>query len=227
MLECVQTVIVALADAVSIPACAACDAHLSAAAVFCAPCAATIVEGAVQVPSAGITTLGAAAQYGGAVATALNRLKHRDRPDLARPLGHLVRRFFREFACPNVDLIVPVPLHKSRLAERRYNQSGLLARELARELTAVTSFDTLERILPTTSQQGLSARARRDNVADAFRVRAAAVRAGTLQGRSVLLVDDVCTTGATLAACAQQLRRSGATSVHAQVVAVRSLRNSA
>lgn len=154
----------------------------------------------------------AATQYGGAVATAINKLKHRDRPDLARPLGDLVRRRWRTASAP---WVVPVPLHPLRLAERGYNQSALLARAMAKGGSAKVRFDVLRRRLPTASQQGLSASARRRNVADAFELTA------DVRGRRVVLVDDVCTTGATLAACAQVMFDGGAAEVGAQVVARR------
>ena len=105
------------------------------------------------------------------------------------------------------DAVVPVPLHRSRRRERGFNQAELLARGVARKINAPVS-DTLEVVRNTRDQVELSAAARRANVARAYRARGPA--AGT-----VLLVDDVVTTGATMSACADTLVRAGAREVHA------------
>jgi ComF family protein len=105
------------------------------------------------------------------------------------------------------DVIVPVPLHWRRLWQRRYNQSALLAKRLARGKSL--ALFALTRIRSTPSQgEMVSAKARRRNVRGAFEVEP---RYHTLlAGKSVLLIDDVLTTGATVAACARALKRAGA-----------------
>jgi ComF family protein len=185
--------------------CAACDVPVAAAGAFCAACAATIE------PAARGDAVLAFGSYGGALATALNRLKHEDRPDLARPLGALLAQAAagQPSGC---DALVPVPLHAQRLAERGYNQAALLA--AASGLGAVRH-DLLVRALATTRQQGQSARARARNVVGAFTV----PRPARVLGLRLVLVDDVCTTGATLAACREALCAAGAAAVHALVVA--------
>ncbi len=105
------------------------------------------------------------------------------------------------------DAIVPVPLHRSRLRRRGFNQSELMARSLAEKLGTTVS-DTLEVMRRTRDQIKLSATARRENVRGAFRAR------GPVRGK-VLLVDDVFTTGATLSACAETLTQAGASEVRA------------
>ena len=105
------------------------------------------------------------------------------------------------------DAIVPVPLHRSRLKERGFNQAELLARGIAHRLSVPLS-DTLQAVRSTRDQVKLSAAERRANVADAFSARTSA------RGK-VLLVDDVFTTGATTNACAVALLRAGADKVHA------------
>jgi ComF family protein len=104
--------------------------------------------------------------------------------------------------------VVPVPLHPRRLRRRGFNPAGLLARRLARRLELAFDPVALARARDTPSQTGLDARDRRRNVAGAFRF----VGRGPAPAR-VLLVDDVVTTGATLAAAARALRRAGASSV--------------
>lgn len=139
------------------------------------------------------------------------RFKHGDRIEAAPGFGLWLAR-----ACPEMvaeaGIVLPVPLHRGRLWRRGYNQSALLARVLARASGRPLAVDLLLRDRPTASQQGLSAAARRRNVtAAAFRINPR--RAAELRGRRALLIDDVFTTGATVAACARVLKRGGATAV--------------
>jgi ComF family protein len=106
------------------------------------------------------------------------------------------------------DLVVPVPLHWRRLFLRRYNQAGLLASMVSRDSGLKLAPDLLRRRRWTGSQAGLPARERRRNVRLAFDVHPR--WAEELQDKSVLLVDDVLTTGATVEACARALERGGA-----------------
>jgi len=114
-------------------------------------------------------------------------------------------------ALAEADLIVPVPLHWTRLAQRRYNQAALLALALARVSGVAAVPDLLVRRRRTPSQGGLGAEARRRNVKGAFAVRPR--RAKAVADRRVVLVDDVLTTGATAEACAETLGRAGAARV--------------
>ncbi len=115
------------------------------------------------------------------------------------------------------DVMVPVPLHYTRLIQRGFNQSVWLAEAIARETGVPVLPDALKRTRRTPSQAGLSGRARRRNVAGAFGVRKS--RAAALAGRRVLLIDDVLTTGATVSACVRALRLSGAREVDVLVLA--------
>jgi ComF family protein len=193
------------------PRCAACDslvAHLSA---FCTACGST-VERACESDSRSV----AAFAYGGAIARAIARLKYNRRPDLARPLGDLLWRALEPHVHTLRDaVVVPVPLHASRLAERGFNQSALIARPIARRLDAPLLPVALARIRATPQQAALDREARMANVAGAFRVRQPA----RVRTRAVLLIDDVRTTGATVDACTSALIAAGATSVAYAVVA--------
>ena len=118
----------------------------------------------------------------------------------------------------DADMVLPVPLHRWRLLARGYNQSAVLARAVAREAGRPWLPDALLRTRATTSQQGLSATALRENITPAaFRVRRKALP--RVEGAKVLLVDDVLTTGSTLEACCAVLKRHGAARVDALTLA--------
>ncbi len=142
--------------------------------------------------------------------------KHGDRTDAAPGLGRWLCRAGGDLIA-DADLIAPVPLHPWRLVRRRYNQSALLVRAVARQTGVVAVCDLLRRDRATPSQGGLGAAARRRNVASAFSVPAR--HRGALAGRRVLLVDDVLTTGATVESCARSLVGAGAAAVDVLTVA--------
>jgi ComF family protein len=198
----------ALADVLAPPTCAACDQRLERRAVLCPACA----GGVVVAPKGPVTAFGV---YGGPLGEALRRLKYEGRPDLATPLGDLLRRAARTGRL-RADLVVPVPLHPARLAERGYNQAALLAAAVARELGTPLEPRALRRIRHTPQQARLDRAARLSNVAGAF---VPGARGERVRGRRVVLVDDVATTGATLGACSDALRDAGASSVTSLVVA--------
>lgn len=136
---------------------------------------------------------------------AATRLKYRGVSSLSRWLGHEMAQVARHRQFNRIDAIVPVPLHVKRLRERGYNQSALLGRAVGRELNIAFIPASLVRQRATRSQVGLGSRERTQNVAAAFSWQGAALR-----GQSLLLIDDVCTTGATLNACAATLKAAGA-----------------
>ncbi len=114
-----------------------------------------------------------------------------------------------------VDLIVPVPLHPARLREREFNQSLFLADRLSRHLGVPLSYTNLTRVVHTNAQTTLSRRARLTNLRKAFLV----TSPDEIQGKRILLVDDVYTTGATVNECAKVLRKAGAGPVYAITLA--------
>jgi ComF family protein len=137
--------------------------------------------------------------------------KHADRTDTAPAFGRWLARAGAELLA-DADLVAPVPLHRWRLLKRGYNQAAILAQALARETGAALLPDLVQRVRATASQQGLGGQARIENItAGAFRVHPWHRR--RVDGASVLLVDDVLTTGATVEACARVLRRAGAAQV--------------
>ncbi len=140
----------------------------------------------------------------------VSSLKFSDRTDLARWMSNFMLVAGRELFA-DCQAVIAVPLHWRRLQARRYNQSAELARPIAAQTGLLHLPLALVRHRSTESQIGLSALARARNVQGAFRV--PANWRPQIEGRRILLVDDVYTTGATVKACARSLKRAGATGV--------------
>lgn len=149
----------------------------------------------------------------GVLRQAIHCLKYNNLQELAIPLGRFMGEYWVRNHIP-AEVIVPVPLHISRLRERGYNQAALLARELGKSIGLPVSENSLVRVRATRPQVDLNAQEREENVRNAFRC------ANTeLKHKRVLLVDDVYTTGATLEACSVALRQVGVRSVWALTLA--------
>lgn len=186
--------------------CPGCGRDADPGRFLCEPCRAAIprLETAlcVRCLAAGHAGVGCRAHPGYAARAAwvyderaarvIQALKYGERPGLARSLGEEMARALPPDERP--DLVVEVPLHPARRRERGYNQAALLAEALAEAIGAPRLAGALERVRPTRAQARLGPAERRRNMAGAFRVRSP----GALAGRSVLIVDDVLTTGATL-----------------------------
>jgi ComF family protein len=154
--------------------------------------------------------LRAATVHDGPARKLVHQLKYLDRTDLARLMASWMLRA-SDGTVAACDVIVPVPLHRRRFLARRFNQSAELARHLAVLSGKPFLASTLIRVKPTSRQVGLSARARRQNVRGAFAI--APGRDADILGKRVVLVDDVYTTGATVAAAARRLKKAGAADV--------------
>ena len=135
------------------------------------------------------------------------QLKHGDRTDLARPLAAWMARAAQPLLT-GPALLVPVPLHRTRLFARRYNQAALLAKGMGESLDQPTGLDVLLRTVRTPLLGGLNRDERFRTLADIFAV--SQKRRDQIEDRHILLVDDVMTTGATLAACTEALMAAGA-----------------
>lgn len=143
-------------------------------------------------------------------------LKYGDRHDYARLMARLMASSGADLIA-SADHICPVPLHWRRLVSRRYNQSALLARQIARAGRKPFSPHLLTRRKPTRTQVGLTREARERNLQGAFA--AAASGKKQMRDRNILLVDDVMTSGATLAAASRALLKAGAKEVNVLVFA--------
>jgi ComF family protein len=149
-------------------------------------------------------------RYEGAILKGIHRLKYGAKGFLADALGPLLAQFAKERLDGSRSvLIMPVPLHPKRLRERGFNQSLLLARHVSRRIHIDLDFLSLRRVRYTPPQASLAKHQRLQNVQGAFELK----NSDAVKGRSILLVDDVVTTGNTLNECARILRKAGAEKV--------------
>jgi ComF family protein len=197
------------------PVCPACTRDYFGPALRCRRCALRIAAGefcggCLSAPPR-FAAAWAAADYAPPVSGMVLALKSGARLDLALPLGRLLARALGDGA--RADCVLPIPLSPERRAERGYNQSELLAAALVQELSLPLAADLLVRVRHDAPQQSLALDARRRNVRGAY----AAAR--PLSGETVLLIDDVMTTGATLDEAADALVAAGAGEVRVAVVA--------
>ncbi|MGP8122768.1 MAG: ComF family protein [Xanthobacteraceae bacterium] len=158
----------------------------------------------------------AAVRYDDVAKSLVHGLKYQDRTDLAPTMGRWMARAGRDLL-GDADVLVPVPLYWRRAWSRRFNQSGILARVIEQQAGVPLAADALRRVRPTRQQVGLSKTERAQNVQGAFQV--AADRRAEIEGRHVVLVDDVLTSGATVDACARALLRARAAQVDVLVFA--------
>lgn len=197
---------------IAAPSCAACGRPLAYALLhsLCAPCLITPFKA---------SKIRAGYCYDAASRQLILPFKHADRLDIAPVMAGMIAAPFQLLAA-TADLVVPVPLHRTRYLKRRYNQSAELARWLCRNHPNRIEFapHLLVRAKATPSMAGLTKSQREQNVRRAFQL-ANPVAKEVLAGKNILLIDDVMTTGATLNSCTQTLLEAGAHSVSALVFA--------
>jgi len=190
----------ALLNVVAPPNCAACANAAPERLGFCAGCGQP--KPAPPTEIAGVPII-AGSLYEGPLVPAIQAFKYSRRAELAPTLANLVRPHTQGLELLPQDAWVPVPLHPRRLAERGYNQSALLARELSRGRSARYLPRLIARRSATLQQAALKRSDRASNVRNAFVVR------GKERPGRVVLVDDVVTTGATVTACVDALASAG------------------
>jgi len=153
---------------------------------------------------------------GGLVQSLLHELKYNNRPEIGIRMGHLYGMELMESGLgADFDMIVPVPLHSSRMRRRGYNQSAKFAEGLSEALNIAWEETISQRVSATTTQTRKGRSDRWSNVKDAFSV----ADVDRVAGKRILLVDDVITTGATLEACGSHLIESGCASLSIACIA--------
>ncbi len=222
------------------PVCLGCEARLDAHDALCPACWRTIDfirpplcdrlgipmpydTGGVMISAAAAAAppeydrARAVARYDGLMRDLIHDFKFRDTHDARTLFGRWMSEAGRDIIA-GCDVLVPVPLARWRLLTRRFNQSQILASEVARQTGKPAAPFSLCRVRTTKSQVGLSRTERRRNVAGAFAVPQAQMV--SVAGKAVLLIDDVITTGATASSAAKALRRAGATRVDVLALAI-------
>lgn len=147
----------------------------------------------------------------------LHAVKYTGKFLLAEDMGRHSAKYLKQVPeLDKCDIIIPVPLHKSKRFERGYNQSAHIAKGIALELKKPVHKRAVKRIKATKTQTKLNLTERRENMLDAFTIR----NPNLVKGKSIMLVDDVITTGATITECAKVLKQAGATAVYTVSVAL-------
>jgi len=144
--------------------------------------------------------------YDDALRKGINLLKYHGKKRLSRPLSELIINA----GLPESDAVIPVPLHHKRLRKREFNQSALISKYIAEETKSNLILDCLVKVRDTLPQVGLRYKARVKNIKGAFKVS----NSNLIKDRSIILVDDVVTTGATIRECSRTLKKAGAGEIY-------------
>lgn len=179
---------------------------------LCRRCSAPISQGTIcrkcRMEECDLDGVYSVFEYGGTIRQAILQLKYHNIRTLADPLSRFLAEYLSEHDL-SFDIIIPVPIHRRRLRERGYNQTALLARRLSRMARIPVMEGALIRTRHTPSQaKSDSVEQRRENIRDAF-----SCVSWNVSDKHILLIDDVCTSGATLNSCAASLKSAGAASV--------------
>lgn len=203
------------------PTCPGCHSHLPATEPlgFCATCYAKMPwwNPAKLLPPSlppAIASFTAPCLYAEPLRTAILDLKFHDAIPYTLPLAKLLQPYVPKYKTDDTILLVPVPSHSSRLRKRRYNHAALLVQQLSKLTGQPCNVTALKRIRPSSSQASKTRASRLKLPASAF-----SANPQTFTGKTVFLIDDIYTTGATARACALTLRKAGAAAVHVLTIA--------
>ncbi len=146
--------------------------------------------------------------YEGVIKELIHEFKYKGKDHLSKPLGKIMIEFIKEYDLPidYLDLIIPVPLHKTKLREREFNQAEILSKHIASEFNKELALNALIRMRLTKTQTELPLSLRFANACGSFSV----AKENNLKGKNVLIVDDVLTTGATSSEAALAVKQAGA-----------------
>lgn len=202
----------ALLDLLYPPRCPGCRRPVAGHGAWCQRClTVTIAERGLNTAGRHLAALAACrvlCDYSGGLKTVIHRLKFQRQESQAAYLTWLLTAKLAHGTFTGIDAVVPVPLHAGRLADRGFNQTELIFHPWT-EAAGWTWLDVLTRSRPTRPQWELPLAERRKNIKGAFTL----TRPELVRGKTILLVDDIVTTGLTLNECARQLKRGGATKV--------------
>lgn len=187
------------------PLCGKCGKPLKTGFLFCNDCQ-NEHHAFVQARSYG--------RYDGVLKQLIYEFKYNGRQELAEILGQMMFSLLKEISWPDFDYLVPLPLHAARQRERGFNQAYLLTKVLARK-SKIPVFNGLKRVKPTEHQTFLDKSFRKKNLEGAFKV----VKNSKIHDKTVLLIDDVYTTGATTGECSKSLLEAGAKAVYVMTCA--------
>ena len=187
--------------------CCACDEKMAGNTGICDPCASKVDKNLAGV---------AACRYDGVLKKALQTFKYKNGLALVDTFSRFLIEFIeRNFDMKNIDAIIPMPLHPVKLRQRGFNQSQLLAVPISKRYGVPISTSALKKVRYTPPQSGLDRTSRLRNPANAFRVK----KNTPLKGKSVLLLDDVYTTGATIKSAVDALRSAGISQIRVLTLA--------
>lgn len=157
--------------------------------------------------------------YYDGIETAIHTMKYSNHPKLAQTMGRILwEELLKQESIPQFDYIIPIPMHPKKKRQRGYNQSELIAKELSLLLDKKVRIDMLIKTRHTRAQSLLKREERLDNLQGAFTIGKGNI--AELAGKSILLVDDVITTGTTMSSCANILRENGVSSIYSLVIAI-------
>lgn len=181
---------------------------------FCEDCRSSLTEYNGDFRIRGAVSFTAPYEYNEKISPAIIMMKRGVKGNAAYALGKALAEHLENCGISQkIDIIVPVPLHKTDKRNRGFNQAELIAKEIGRILKIDISTDIVEKIRKTNPQKNLTKRERKVNLKDAFEV----TMPDKIKRKCILLIDDVCTTGSTLTEITTLLRRNGAAEVHCAV----------